>query len=1363
MANSIGLIGLALGVTATSLSAVNYESIITLNHNVETLSALSNGLTPNLPVKTNDFNKLISQKIGLNDLDFSPVTTPLSENFNCNSNSVTNIRNLQIESLLNVPEPSPGVLTLFADENSFFFITPAGVVTQLATNGGLGYLSLGGGTLSGNLRIPTGSGGTPSLQVGAVDVGLSSSSGNLQLSTAFGVGLSISSAAGLITLPSLSSAGVVHNSFSGLLSTSLILDADITVGTIGNDKLVTLTTPGLVSNAATTAVATNTIDTIVLRDGSGNFSAGTITATLTGHSSLDLALTGGTLSGNLQVPVGSGATPSLQVGAVDVGLSSSSGNLQLSTAFGVGLSISSAAGLITLPSLSSAGVVHNSLNGLLSTSLILDADITVGTIGNDKLVTLTTPGLVSNAATTAVATNTIDTIVLRDGSGDFSAGTITATLTGHSSLDLALTGGTLSGSLQVPVGSGVTPSLQVGAVDVGLSSPSGNLQLSTAFGVGLLISSAAGLITLPSLSSAGVVHNSSSGLLSTSLILDADITVGTIGNDKLVTLTTPGLVSNAATTAVATNTIDTIVLRDGSGNFSAGTITATLTGHSSLDLALTGGTLSGNLQVPAGLGTISLQVGAANIGLSSAAGALLLSTAFGVGITIGSLDGSIKVTSLASAGVVHSSETGVLSTSLILDADITVGTIGNNKLVTLTTPGLVSNAATTAVSTNTINTIVLRDGSGNFSAGTITATLTGHSSLDLALTGGALSGALTTNSSIASSLATDSTTTLTGSITTAGGVGIVKNLYVGGSIVGTLTTDSSSISTGSLLTAGGLGVTKKIFAGGAIRTTDTTASSSVSTGSLIADGGLGVAGAVFIGGNITLAGTINWTNGDADKVLFRNSTDSNKIAIASFGQFQSYAGTLASAGGSGVQGQFQWYTVNAGLTAWQSVATLSNGGNFTATGSITASSTTVSSSISTGSLIAGGGLGVAGAAFIGGAIRTTNTTVSSSVSTGSLIADGGLGVAGAAFIGGAVRTTNTTVSSSVSTGSLIADGGLGVAGAAFFGGAIRTTNTTVSSSVSTGSLIGDGGLGVAGKAYIGGSLNVAGTGSATGDFTANVGLFAGATAANLYAICVNKTGIDAIAMGVNKNSTTGSIPATATFISTYQSTSVLSIGRGNGAGLPSTSDILINSNGSVTLASVLASSSISTGSLVTGGGLGVGGDVYAGGFMYSNSAPPMILRFSTGNPTANFSSTTAETSMLSSNFPVGTLAVAAATTGGFVLQLFNSFLYSSGAATTFTIRLKVAGTTVLTAIIPAATIVNQFIHLTHTLQLRDSPTDRIYITSNITRDGGGTLIQGTIVDSLWVRANANTISCTGQFSDTNGSFRCDGMYMTSSH
>ena len=52
--------------------------------------------------------------------------------------------------------------------------------------------------------------------------------------------------------------------------------------------------------------------------------------------------------------------------------------------------------------------------------------------------------------------------------------------------------------------------------------------------------------------------------------------------------------------------------------------------------------------------------------------------------------------------------------------------IVDTKLATISTAGKVSNSATTATNASTANAIVARDGSGNFNAGTITATLSGN-------------------------------------------------------------------------------------------------------------------------------------------------------------------------------------------------------------------------------------------------------------------------------------------------------------------------------------------------------------------------------------------------------------------------------------------------------------------------------------------------------------------------------------------------------------------------------------------------------------------------------------------------------------
>ena len=67
-----------------------------------------------------------------------------------------------------------------------------------------------------------------------------------------------------------------------------------TVNFVGGYSAANVASGATAANAATSA---DTSSTIVARDSSGNFAAGTITANLTGTASLDLPLTGGTMSG----------------------------------------------------------------------------------------------------------------------------------------------------------------------------------------------------------------------------------------------------------------------------------------------------------------------------------------------------------------------------------------------------------------------------------------------------------------------------------------------------------------------------------------------------------------------------------------------------------------------------------------------------------------------------------------------------------------------------------------------------------------------------------------------------------------------------------------------------------------------------------------------------------------------------------------------------------------------------------------------------------------------------------------------------------------------------------------------------------
>lgn len=84
--------------------------------------------------------------------------------------------------------------------------------------------------------------------------------------------------------------------------------------------------------------------------------------------------------------------------------------------------------------------------------------------------------------------------------------------------------------------------------------------------------------------------------------------------------------------------------------------------------------------------------------------------------------------------LVTTGDTGTVTSAMILNGTITntdissSAAISDTKLATITTAGKVSNSSTTATSSNSNNAIVLRDSSGNFTAGVITASLNGNSS-----------------------------------------------------------------------------------------------------------------------------------------------------------------------------------------------------------------------------------------------------------------------------------------------------------------------------------------------------------------------------------------------------------------------------------------------------------------------------------------------------------------------------------------------------------------------------------------------------------------------------------------------------------
>ena len=184
-----------------------------------------------------------------------------------------------------------------------------------------------GDTMTGPLQLIAGTPSSPSLVfTGSPTTGISASGGGLSISVDGAECMKISSS-GIISIDQFTVTGVVHNDSFGNLSSSLITNTDISNSAgITDSKLSTISTAGKVANSATTATNLGTPSSIVERDGSGNFIAGTITSnltgTVTGASSLNVLKAGDTMGGPLIMPAGSASAPTISFsGSTSTGIS----------------------------------------------------------------------------------------------------------------------------------------------------------------------------------------------------------------------------------------------------------------------------------------------------------------------------------------------------------------------------------------------------------------------------------------------------------------------------------------------------------------------------------------------------------------------------------------------------------------------------------------------------------------------------------------------------------------------------------------------------------------------------------------------------------------------------------------------------------------------------------------------------------------------------------------------------------------------------------------------------------------------------------------------------------------------------------
>ena len=204
--------------------------------------------------------------------------------------------------------------------------------------------------------------------------------------------------------------------------------------------------------------------------------------------------------------------------------------------------------------------------------------------------------------------------------------------------------------------------------------------------------------------------------------------------------------------ATSSNTVSTIVARDASGNFNAGTITAALTGNVTGDVSGNAGTAT-ILQTARTIGGVSFD-GSANINLpgvntagnQSTTGNAATATKWATGRTI-TLTGDVTGTSGSFDGSGNLSfATTIAADSVALGTDTTgnyVASITNGSYITGGDGGSEGAALTLAVDAtdaNTVSKVVARDASGNFSAGTITASLTGNVTGDVSGSSGSCTG-----------------------------------------------------------------------------------------------------------------------------------------------------------------------------------------------------------------------------------------------------------------------------------------------------------------------------------------------------------------------------------------------------------------------------------------------------------------------------------------------------------------------------------------------------------------------------------------------------------------------------------------------
>jgi hypothetical protein len=532
-----------------------------------------------------------------------------------------------------------------------------------------------------------------------------------------------------------------------------------------------------------------------------------------------------------------------------------------------------------------------------------------------------------------------------------------------------------------------------------------------------------------------------------------------------------------------------------------------------------------------------------------------------------------QITTLETLTATHTADIATLNAGAgavgITLAGLTLGAIATDTSITYIR-NTFDNTSADVYNHNPTTGILNMNQSKNIVFGEATFTNTTHSNIRVGNTSantyitstGITGGSLYLNSGTAS------TSTGTGALVVAGGIGLSGALYSGSIVKGTqLSANVSGTSFGKLHLSSGTTVNNIVVEAG------TTADGANVGHSAINFNGYYNAGEVQIntGKNRWRIGVNQATSTDELFIdTYNGSTPTRILTIPTTGIISAGVGTASTSTTSGS------FVVSGGIGVSGAVYSggVIQGTSYQIGGTSVLTSSTLGSGITASSLTS---VGTLTGLTSSGAVSITNATASTSTTTGSLKVSGGAGIAGAVFAGGTVQGTSYQIGgTSVLTSSTLGSGitassltSLGTLTGLTSSGAVSITNATASTSTTSGSLVVTGGVGIAGSLYAG-ELNV-GAKFSMSDMTT----YRRIQTFNSVYLAINPIG-NTVIIGASTTPT-----ATLEIAGTLKTT------------------------GAVSITDATASTTTTSGALIVSGGVGIGGAVNIGG--NTNMAGTLVI------------------------------------------------------------------------------------------------------------------------------------------------------------